>query len=236
MKKFLLLSFVLAVAFILSSCKGDTGPSGASGTIFKAEFQYLVEPTAYSLTADAMIAESFPTYNYGGCGSAVAGNGGSGADRAVFFFDISGISPANVTVDSAYLTLFVSGMSSSAVTVTAYALDTTWYEGTLGCSGAASSDAHWTSFSPGGGDCNSSTVLSTNSVARTATAPDKDDPVSLKLNATTVKNWITNPSSNKGIIVMSRNEAAVGFISFHTKENLNGVTYNPKLTVYYELP
>jgi hypothetical protein len=238
MKKSYVMAIVLVFVFAAASCtgpKGDAGLPGASGTIFMKEFQYAAEPnTEYVNTADAMLSAAFPTYNYGGCYSAIAGNSGSGALRPLFYFDLSAIAPAGVKVNSAYLTLPVAGISG-AVTVTAYALETAWYEGTAGCAGAANSDVHWSSFTPAGGKYNASAPVS-NSIARDSSAPDCVDPVIFSLNAATVQGWISSPSSNRGIIVTGSNEAVTGFISFNTRENLIGAMYNPKLTVYYTLP
>jgi hypothetical protein len=241
MKKGIATACIVLCVLFLASCagpKGATGPAGASGTMFKIDFQYGVQPSAAytgpgTSAEDTMIDDYFYNANYGGCNELSCGFSGIYAGRSLLRFNLSQVSPSNVKVDHAYLSLKVTSMYG-AVTVTAYALTSDWSEGTESCGGAAGPGATWNTFSSAGGDFNPSAAVS-NSIARVNTAPDAADQVIFSLDTAMVENWIKHPTENRGIIIKNVNEAVNSYINFASKDYAQPDS-RPMLTVYYELP
>ena len=226
---------------LLSGCKGDrgdTGPAGASGTIFEKDFQYgLLPDIYYSTSSDTKIINgvSYQSDSYGGCDEMSVGTVAGSKARALIRFDLTDLAPNGVKVNSAVLTLRTIDVANP-VTVTAYAMGTTWYEGGAGCAGSVSGDTSWDSLSPAGGAFNLSAPVS-NSVAKKDGTADTFNPVYLELKASLVQGWINNPTANYGVILVASDETAPNsFISFATNENSINNSYCPKLIIYYELP
>src|SRR5271157_3238072 len=110
----LILLVFTCFTFLLISCKGATGPAGAAGapgapgTEFKIDFQQGVYPTSnYTLASDTYIADSCPDTNYGQCQNLYVGVDTTVpvVYRAMLRFDLTLVTPSNVQVTNAYLTM-----------------------------------------------------------------------------------------------------------------------------------
>lgn len=140
MKGKITIVLALSVLFVLVSCKGETGPAGASGksgdTLATAVFQFGVYPSqTFAGTKDARITSNPATTNYGTEDILIAGStivsDNNVSNRSFIHFDIVSRIPAGaISVKKAYLTLNV-GLAAGTTTVTAYAVsgaDRNWIE------------------------------------------------------------------------------------------------------------
>jgi hypothetical protein len=243
MKKSSAVFTLIALLSIMSACqgpKGETGPSGASGTLFEKEFQYGLLPNIYySNSYDSKInnGASYINNNYGSCDEMSVGNVAGNKVRSLVRFNLNTMEPSGAKVKKAYLTLNVANVVNS-VTITAYALNETWFwsEGSGSCTGSSTGDVSWNDLLTPGGTFNLSAPVSTSAVKQDGKT-DTYDPARFELNAAMVQGWISNPSGNYGIILVASDENAAGsYISFQTKNSLLDYSFGPKLTVYYELP
>jgi hypothetical protein len=164
--------------------------------------------------------------------------------RTLIKFDMSPVIPANVTVNKAILTIY-SNSAAGATTLTAYALTQQWNEGNGIGGGTADTltGATWNSSVSGGspvawptpgadGAFNAGTAGS-----ETITVPASTGFISMELNAEMVQSWVSNPSSNYGVIIKAVNETTPNnrfwiWSSEYTTDPLK----RPKLTLYYTLP
>ena len=226
----------IAVFFTLScTSKGPQGPAGSQGPTGKDGLAcYTLQNNPdYNGTWDTYIDSFSNTINNGTINYMYAGVSGGGAivARALIRFDLTPIVPSDVSIDSAYLTLYpYSPICSGDTTMTAYAVagDSSglWVEDTV----------TWELWSTPGGDfgpapMSDPLVLSGSAIPACVT---------FKLNASVVQGWLSNPASNNGLILKAADESAgSGTFGFLTKEygaSIGSVSTNPLLTVYYRLP
>ncbi len=238
MKKTIILILTVISLFGFISCKGEKGDAGVTGPagedIVMAVFQQLTYPDSnYSGVKDTIITDANINYNYGNCGSSGAGAYPSYVGtRALIKFDISGIVPSNVIVTKAELILNLNQVYGTN-TYTAYSITKDWIEGTA-CGGPLAGTCTWNNYGTGawtnpGGDFNSTPV--SNSLIIKGSAPQT---ITFLLNASMVQSWISNPSTNFGILIKANNEAVENnSIFWNSKENMST---GPMLKVYYKLP
>jgi hypothetical protein len=238
---------VIALFFVLLSvsCKGPAGaqgPSGASGTEFSASFQQGVWPDpSYAGTYDSFIVDALANTNYGICQNVYVGVDTSvnSVYRGVVKFDLTDITPKNVQVTSAFMTLYGS-TSSGSVTMTAYPLTTFFNEGSGDCSGqdnsVIKSMVTWTKIWTNPGGDISSTPRSNTVYYDSNTSGFY--PLVFTLDNATVQNWIANPQLNDGMIIKAANETTgTNYLAFISRNDVSyTITNRPKLTVYYKLP
>jgi hypothetical protein len=239
MNRNVMLVFVLsALCFCLFACKGDkgvNGPAGANGLPgYTIDFQNGVYPpgSGYTGTADAFIYMNSPAINAGGATLTTVGKYSSNAAsiyRVLMRFDISGyFIPQNVTVTKAFLTLagavFYQGAGATA---TIYALtspfvemEATWNVSSTGISWGTAG---------GGGD------FGPNPAAISSKWLDPDNKTTIELSPSLVQGWITNPSANYGIVLMSIDETNVINSSDIYLSNYSVPSYRPRITIYYTL-
>lgn len=242
MKKIIILALVSICAFIFFSCKGDTGdkgktgatgPSGADGNMV-IMFQKGVYPSSgYTEVKDTGIINNTPTNNYGSCGSNGAGAYPAYiATRSLIKFDVSSIIPSNVIVTKAELVLNLNQIYGTN-TYTAYKITNDWVEGTV-CGSTSPGTATWNNYGAGswttpGGDFDSTPV--SNSLIISDSAPQQS--ITFSLNPAMVQQWISNPSTNYGVLIKADNETVINnSIFWNTKEAVN----SPLLRIYYRLP
>jgi hypothetical protein len=232
---------LITAAIIFSSCKGNQGPSGPKGgNVAAISYQNSLYPSdAYSGSMDTDLVSTSPEADYGQCGLIEIGHNGAAIGRGLMKFQIIGISPANVKVTSAYLTLYAVGGNSA--TITAYAVTSYWYEGGGDCSGTGTAESTWNSctayatwLSPGG-DYNMSPASGSVMVPDVSAAAKY---VSLKLDNSLVQSWMDNPDSNYGLILreQAENQSTNSCITAFASNQFGTAAYGPKLTIYYEIP
>ncbi len=150
MRKYIFLVMIITAFFAAVSCttKGDAGIAGADGSdVASAVFQNGTAPSSgYDGCEDATIKSDYPVLNMGGCEYLLSGTwtGGPTIYKSLIKFDISYISPDNVNVKTAKLTLYFDAAADidGANTYTAYAVTKNWTEGTGGCSSAGDDDVN----------------------------------------------------------------------------------------------
>jgi hypothetical protein len=225
MRKIFLSVMVICIsAVLIMSCsnKGPQGPVGKEGPACAT----LQNNSAYNGTRDTYIDSLGNTY--GADNNMIVGvlNDGGIVERALIRFDLTSIVPSDVSIDSAYLTLYpYSSAFAGTTTITAYALagDTSglWSENSV----------TWDSWNTAGG------VFSQTPMSDTVVLSDPNvTGVTFKLNAAVVQGWFSDPASNNGLILKASNETiGYNYFGFLTKEN-GSISGNPLLTVYYRLP
>ena len=234
---------LLAVAvIILISCKGAQGPAGANGapgTEFMEAFQQGQFPTVdYNGVKDSYISDAYPNTNWGTCTTMTIGTESGYRYRSVIYFDVSLVTPVNAVVTRAYLTLNGAGADNVAgLTITAYPLTRFFAEGNGTCAGALDGTDTFVTWlrwaTPGGtfGNAMSNSQFYD---------PDADGFTlfQLTLDPSVVQGWIQNPLTNFGMMLMSvENTGIDDTIEFSTKEdNYYGLSFRPKLTIFYTLP
>lgn len=243
---------VLAIALlaILASCRGRTGPAGPAGPGGKnsvtAVFRNSAAPSeGYAGCTDATLDSAYPNYNTGGCGQLfIGGDDTPEIYRSVIKFDITYIVPVNVSVTAAVLTLYFADPSDSAGSniYTAYALTKAWTGGTGACgvSGTPDVNVSWdysdgssNSWAGPGGDFNA--AAASDPVPESSVAAGGF--ISFSLDPALVKSWITDPSTNFGVIIKGSQETGAGqyWISPCSSDNAL-IAYRPRLEVTYILP
>ncbi len=241
MKKIYLSALIISLVLILLSCKGEpgdkgttgtTGPKGADGSILVMFQQGNYPSSAYSGVKDTSIVNVNYNYNYGGCFINGAGAYTSYiATRTLIKFDLYDIVPSNVTVTKAELILTLNQIYGSN-TYTAYKLTRDWLEGNF-CNAASTTVSTWNKYGTGdwttfGGDYDPTPV--SNSVYVSGTLPQT---IKFSLDTSMVQNWISDPLTNYGIIIIAKNESVINnSIFWDTKETTSG----PLLKIYYKLP
>lgn len=228
-KKFSLVLIVIISAVLCVSCsnKGPQGPAGKNGLACYT----LQNNPAYNGTSDTYIDSSGTSLNHGSetymYAGVLNGSGNTLVARALIRFDLTTIVPSDVKVDSAYLTLYpYSPSMNGTTTMTAYAIDGVtadkWSENIV----------TWDWFNTPGGD------FSPKPMSDTLVLSSADIPVSVtfKLTAAVVQGWISDPTTNNGLILKASNETqGYNYFAFLTKDNVSQ-SANPILTVYYSLP
>ena len=242
MKKIIILALISISVFIFLSCKGETGdkgktgatgPSGADGNTVIMFQQGVYPNSTYTGVKDTGIIDNNPTYNFGGCSSSGAGAYPAYiSTRSLIKFDVSSIIPSNVIVTKAELVLNINQIYGTN-TYTAYKMTHDWVEGTV-CDATSVGTATWNNYGSGawtnpGGDYDSTPV--SNSLIVTGTPPQS---ITFTLNPAMVQAWISNPSTNYGILIKANNESTVNnSIAWNAKES---PVDSPLLKIYYRLP
>lgn len=233
MKKYFPVFFLALTAVFFLSCTGPAGTDGIPGAPggYYTDFQSGVYPagSGFAGTEDAILYMPNPDNNYGGALNSSLGvidAFGNSVCRVVMRFDISGyFIPQNVIVRKAYLTLTGNGgVFGNGVTATAHALNTAFVE----------METTWNSSSTG------NLWLNPYYGAAVSAAPVWIDPgidakSTMELNAATVQGWITDPSSNYGIVLKAVDEVNMNATSVNLSNHGTAST-RPMLRVYYTLP
>lgn len=196
--------------------------------------------------------------NGGGPGIFSGASGMSSPRRGLIEFNVAGSVPSGATITAVQLQLTVGqlgGGSSTGRTISLYTLTSGWGEGTVGASTtiggtgqgspAGTGDATWnanryniSNWTAAGGDyaatASATAALSTVSLNSVFTWS------SLGL-VTDVQNWLNNPSSNDGWILINAAETtSQSLLGFYSREGgqVSGVTASqlPQLTVTYTVP
>ena len=244
-KKTFVVSAISIIVLIMFSCKGDPGEAGVPGTSGEntavMSFRYNVNPTNdYYMAKDTWIMNVEPDHNFGGCDTLRVGVEPPLVSRSLLSFDIQYITPSTVTIKSAILDIYVSVCSAVYYpTIRAYPVTKDWIEGTADCSGSTiTGGAAWNYYAgavntwdSAGGDYDSTAISSGVTVTRTG-------KVSFSLDTSVVKNWLTNPSLNFGILLKADDESAgmtdpQSYVYFSSKED--SASLRPKLTVVYSI-
>jgi hypothetical protein len=230
---------VLMLAFF--SCKSSNstaGPAGASGSN-GAVTVTLQNNAVYSGTADVSISAAYPYQNFPNYAGNWVGIYGSGNYyRSLYRFDLSTVIPSNVTIVSAYLTLYPANCGATCIsgttTITAYALygaaRDAWT--VTGASWVSSTASTLWAVSSGGGD------FSPTPMSDTIVLSDSSTPASVifTLSASVVQGWLSDPSTNNGFILKASNETT-GNNLYTFYSGINGTaSLNPILTLYYKAP
>jgi hypothetical protein len=213
--------FLAAAIIMFSSC----GSNNPTANVYQMMFQYGNFPYfSYDGAADAYIDNQNATTNFGPSSTINAFYWAGYTQRALVKFDLTSITPPNVTVVNAYLTLVVAATSGAVTAVAAYKIISPWQENYATWIAAD----YLNSWANQGGDFDA------------APASDIITPstsyVTLTLKNSLVQGWLAHPSQNYGVIIRCGNEGGVdGGIQFYTKEYSEALQ-RPKLTVYYKLP
>jgi len=169
-------------------------------------------------------------------------NGGGLIRRALLKFDIAGDVPANATIDSVKLTLYMSRTSlASSQSLELYRGLMDWGEDTSHAGGnegggdsAAVGDATWLHtffdaqlWTNHGGDF-TSTISASQAVGDTAYYSWGSTPEMVS----DVQDWLNNPANNFGWIIIGNEATSLTAKRFDSRENPN-TNHRPLLTVYY---
>lgn len=161
--------------------------------------------------------------------------------RALVKFEISGVVPDGVAIDSAFLILTPSLVKTAGTTVSVHSLTLNWGEGDSDAEGeegkgadASANDATWTkaivngdSWIKPGGDYNREASAST-----VVNLGEKAVFGSAELTAN-VNTWHQNAADNYGWIVIGDETTNATAIRFISKEN-DEVISRPRLKMYYQ--
>ena len=169
----------------------------AQAAPIKVTFQDGVSPTSgYAGTRDTFIQASAPGANQGGLDYVAVGEEPDGARyRSLLKFDLSNSIPTGATVQSATLHVYGTWMSTNdAVNISTYKVlkgwteSATWntYDGTNA----------WATAGCGGATDRSLTADATTSVTAAGW-------YTWNLTSAMVQDWVTNPSANNGILLMT---------------------------------
>ncbi len=243
MKKIIISLLCVFLLLIFLSCKGETGdkgvkgtagPSGEDGSILFLFQQNNYPASSYTGVKDAGIHNNIDK-NFGACPYTASGAFNNWiASRGLIKFDISCIVPSNVVVTKAELILQLNQLFGSN-TFTAYKLTKDWVEGNL-CDEDSTTTCTWTRYGAGnwtnpGSDYDPAPV--SNSVFVSGTLPQN---ITFALNTDMVESWISDPSTNYGIIIIAENESNTNNgIIWYSKDNATRAL-RPLLKVYYKLP
>jgi hypothetical protein len=231
MKKIFVLCICLAALLAAASCKKV--PTSAGKMPHALRFQYLQLPTtSYIGVSDTALDQSNPGDDYGSCDTAGIGvNAAGNVYRAVFRFDLSQV-PTDAQVTGANLVLFVS-TGTNTNTLNAYAITSTWVQGThCGGTAAIANQASWSNpWATAGGDFGN-TLTSSGAYFDVALL---GPAITLYFDPAVVQQWVSYPATNKGFIVIAEDEintAYPGYIAVWTSEAANAQA-RPKFMVSY---
>lgn len=247
MKKFLyvfLCCLVVPVVFFLSCAKGDKGdtgaqgPAGADGGYIMIFQEGLAPYSGWTGCYDTRIADgTYANDNFGKAVNLVIGSASSSVTKMRFLikFDLTGVIPNTVKVEKAYLTFYTGMIATGSFSVTAYPLTSSWDEGTAVSQADPDDGATWInrtsslSWGQNGGDYSLSKPSNTVSVSSAI-----NQPVTLELDTETVNSWITNPSTNYGVIIIGSKEGLIedNYSSFYTKDYTADISRRPKLILF----
>jgi hypothetical protein len=234
MKNLYTIAIIILVLFFMSSCEPK------EEYIFEAKFQNSVLPSSgYARCLDTYLSNGSPDNIYADCTTMYIGNSGGTVYRSALYFDLTSI-PPDATVVKAYLKLTTQQLTTTVITVRAYAQSVYWWPGGSGCNVAysISYDARWNGpWTTPGGDLDrpmsNSVSISYDSEYRALT---------LDLYTDIVQQWIRNGVSsnpaiaNSGMILKSTDEATSGaYCTFITSDNTSFIEFRPLLTIYYKI-
>lgn len=247
MKKFLSVLLVGASASIimLSACQ-NSSPGAPLPDPYTMVFQNPAgAPGSYTGVTDTYMDSYNSMSNTGQCAYLLCGADYNtypqvSKKRALIHVNMNGYIPVTTTaVVSAKLGLYVNTYTQSNF-ISVYALTSSFWEGTGACTGTDSSMgyASWimrnldgmalpTGWTNPGGDYNS-TVKIGGPVQMTA----PNAFVTIDIDSATVLNWIQNPVSNQGMIIVGDNENDVltRHVTFASSQDATAAN-RPKLTV-----
>ncbi len=245
MRKYIFGVMITAAVFAAVSCttKGDPGIAGADGSnTASALFQNGAAPSSgYAGCEDTQILATSTNTNFGACNYMLGGGYMGDPYHILIKFDVSYITPHDVNVKSAKLTLYFDNADDmlSPNTYTAYAVNKDWSEGTAACGGTVDVDASWlyydgtaNSWDTAGGDYGASAV--SDSVYLSSVSDGAS--ITFALNADTVESWIKNPDTNYGILIKGDTAAGMPWMRPCSSETTAGNYYRPRLEVNYTLP
>jgi hypothetical protein len=150
--------------------------------------------------------------------------------RALLSFDVSALTPPNVQVVKAYLTLYASGWSASMPTLQAYKMSALWtpYSPSWRFLDIAPPMTSWTTR---GGDYYPTPV------SDAVQFSDSSNSLTLTLDNAMVQDWIAKSEVNYGILIKSQNETSHVNGELRIFSSRYAAPYlRPKLTIYYRLP
>ena len=247
MRKYIFLVMIIAAVFAAVSCttKGDAGIAGADGSnVASALFQNGVAPSSgYGGCEDATIESDFPSLNMGGCSYLLTGKVSVAIYKSLIKFDISYISPKDVDVKTAKLTLYFDNTDDidGSNTYTAYAVTKNWTEGTGACGGAGDADvnASWNyydgsvnSWDTAGGDYGAAAMSDSVFISSVSDGSS----IVFNLNADMVESWIEEPHNNYGIIIVGAALSGTHWLRPCSSDYASGNYYRPRLEIDYALP
>ncbi|MBX7246499.1 MAG: DNRLRE domain-containing protein [Candidatus Sumerlaeaceae bacterium] len=213
-----------------------------SQSIFAATLVLEEGVSGYTGTADATLYENRPSNSNGAGAHFFAGvTKDASPRRALLRFDLAAI-PAGSTVSSASLILTVDQSRPSTDLYTLHAALAAWNEGSVDAgepgglgAAAATGDATWshrqfgfTTWSSLGGDYGTTSAQTFFSTAGTSSTFSSIAMVA------TVQNWVSNPLSNFGWIILGDESTAWNAHRFVSSEGTIG--QRPRLIVIYTPP
>jgi hypothetical protein len=247
--KFLLCGLLLTVVFGgIFGCKGKAGPAGVSGTNgangtsatseYTAVFTNGVAPSSfYSGTTMNRIDSASPTTNYQNDGNVHFGGSSGEVSAILIMFDITGLIPANATLESAVLELVANSSTSlgGAVTVGVHEMKTSGCPWIMYCNWNTYDGATSWSGCGGVGVFNSGAY---NTVMGSATLPTSynggTNRIGLAVSTSTISDWMAG--NNNGLAVVSEHQGsdATGLAVF-VAPNFANTDIRPTLKVNYKL-
>ncbi len=177
---------------------------------------------------DSEMYAAQPDTNRGSDNYLAVGGSGTNAHRSVIQFDLSSI-PANATINSAILSLFVQGdYSANARTIRAFRINRAWVEAEVTWNKATSSVSWTTAGCSNVSDDREGTDIGSASVGAN---PSVGDEIQITLDAAKVQEWVSGAFANNGLLlkVDTENSDEIDYNSSdHATANIR-----PKLVVTY---
>ncbi|GEO11814.1 DNRLRE domain-containing protein [Segetibacter aerophilus] len=178
-------------------------------------------------------------------GKNAVGNAGS-VQRALLQFDLSTI-PANATITSAILTVYVNKSAPTATGLELRKLNAAWGEGTSDAAGreaqgatATTNDATWLqrvsptlAWTTAGGDFSPTVSASVQSIAAGIGSPTAVTMQGVNVTAD-VQSWVANSSSNFGWILKANDETLEASVKRFVSKNSASTAQRPSLSVTYQ--
>jgi peptidoglycan/xylan/chitin deacetylase (PgdA/CDA1 family) len=182
----------------------------------------------YSGTDDTFIEAVNANANYGSANSLTLSTRGYEQNRSLVRFDIQGI-PANAQIVKATLDLYTTYRGSGTICFAAYNLKRSWSENAATWN-VATTDVAW--GQPGAND---TTTDRADTYLPGFRIPLMPDSTWRTLNLTDiVKQWISNPTSNNGIILLASGPTGTQYGL--ASSEYGDILLRPRLTITYTLP
>ncbi|OGY90712.1 MAG: hypothetical protein A3B31_02620 [Candidatus Komeilibacteria bacterium RIFCSPLOWO2_01_FULL_53_11] len=179
---------------------------------------------------DSHMKKLLPTNNYGSAITMLAGKVGitdNAFTRPLVKLDLSSI-PTNATVNSASMTLTLTASQATSEVVNAYALRASWGETTSSWTNRDTG----TSWVTGGADDTTSDRSASSMGSVTVASGAGGTQYTWALDAATVESWVSDPSSNYGMVLIGNEGANSTLKTFATQNNATA-SYRPSLAVSY---